>query len=325
MVSLNSLLHAQNTHTPVLETQYSGDTILLVFPDGTGPALLECLIAGIPLNKVHEMNYASGELRRDITYNNIRKRMPSEVSEEYVERLARGRKELVILREDPDKIVNVKDQQDAEEQRLYAEEKARLDALKEKEELEKEKEKQNLRQQMKKEREIVEMNVGGGKSDNNIMVAGIGLAAVGGGVVLLTSSDSEDTQSLISNEVGNKKAEFPDQIVTNSTKRITPIEDLDQMKTNSTMISSPFNLVDLDVVPGSNVSDKSQNDISNIEATNSNMKKVANSIEKERPKGVYLNIDEEDGGDAWLDMLSDILVEDDIENENEMKPNKADL
>lgn len=30
----------------VLESFYSGDTVLVIFPDGTGPALLSCLIGG---------------------------------------------------------------------------------------------------------------------------------------------------------------------------------------------------------------------------------------------------------------------------------------
>ena len=51
----------------ILESQYSGDTILLVFPDGTGPALLSAMIAGIPYNRVHELEYRPGEIRFDVT------------------------------------------------------------------------------------------------------------------------------------------------------------------------------------------------------------------------------------------------------------------
>uniref|UniRef100_A0A7S2P922 Uncharacterized protein n=1 Tax=Leptocylindrus danicus TaxID=163516 RepID=A0A7S2P922_9STRA len=55
----------------MLETYYSGDTILLIFPDGTGPALLSSLIAGIPLNRVHELQFSPGEIRMDITYESV--------------------------------------------------------------------------------------------------------------------------------------------------------------------------------------------------------------------------------------------------------------
>ena len=51
----------------VLETFYSGESILLVFPDGTGPALLSAMIAGIPFKHVHEIEFESGEMRLDVT------------------------------------------------------------------------------------------------------------------------------------------------------------------------------------------------------------------------------------------------------------------
>lgn len=51
----------------VLESQYSGETILMIFPDGTSPALLSSMIAGIPFRHVHELEYAPGEIRQDVT------------------------------------------------------------------------------------------------------------------------------------------------------------------------------------------------------------------------------------------------------------------
>ena len=86
----------------VLETLYSGETILLIFPDGTGPALLSAMIAGIPLNRVHELEYQPGELRMNINKVNTM-RMLKEKQETggkyYEETLAKGRKELARLRE----------------------------------------------------------------------------------------------------------------------------------------------------------------------------------------------------------------------------------
>ena len=41
---------------------------MLVFPDGTGPALLSSLIAGLPLNKVHKLNFAPGEIFFDANH-----------------------------------------------------------------------------------------------------------------------------------------------------------------------------------------------------------------------------------------------------------------
>jgi len=93
----------------VLETQYSGDTVLLVFPDGTGPALLSCLIAGIPLYRVHELEYKPGEVRLDISYESTR-RLLDGPSTEYLEIIQEGKEELERLKSlDPDAVVNVKD------------------------------------------------------------------------------------------------------------------------------------------------------------------------------------------------------------------------
>lgn len=39
----------------------SGDLIVLIFPDGTGPDLLSCLITGIPPWHMHALNFAHGE------------------------------------------------------------------------------------------------------------------------------------------------------------------------------------------------------------------------------------------------------------------------
>lgn len=83
----------------VLETQYSGDTILLIFPDGTTPALLSCLIAGIPLKHVHALNFLPGEIRHGVNMNNARQLLDERLaSPAYAATLARGQDELRALR-----------------------------------------------------------------------------------------------------------------------------------------------------------------------------------------------------------------------------------
>jgi hypothetical protein len=54
------------------ESRTAGETILIIFPDGTGPALLSCMIAGIPFHKVHVLDMVPGELRLDVTPENIK-------------------------------------------------------------------------------------------------------------------------------------------------------------------------------------------------------------------------------------------------------------
>ncbi len=72
----NDNLHDQFTRLrqflSLQETRTAGETILVIFPDGTGPALLSCMIAGIPFSEVHALEFKPGELRLDITVESIK-------------------------------------------------------------------------------------------------------------------------------------------------------------------------------------------------------------------------------------------------------------
>ena len=95
-----------------METLYSGETILLIFPDGTGPALLSAMIAGIPFNRVHEMEFDPGELRMDVTKASVLDFLQERATvqkQEYAKIIASGRDELTRLRSRDD-IVSLKDQ-----------------------------------------------------------------------------------------------------------------------------------------------------------------------------------------------------------------------
>eukprot|EP00545_Synedropsis_sp_CCMP1620_P000558 CAMPEP_0119003744 /NCGR_PEP_ID=MMETSP1176-20130426/742_1 /TAXON_ID=265551 /ORGANISM="Synedropsis recta cf, Strain CCMP1620" /LENGTH=525 /DNA_ID=CAMNT_0006955369 /DNA_START=122 /DNA_END=1699 /DNA_ORIENTATION=- len=83
----------------LLETFQSGDEILLIFPDGTGPALLSALIAGMPLDRVHEIHYQPGELRSNISYDSVRAAWPAVPSAEYKAAISRGKEHLANLRQ----------------------------------------------------------------------------------------------------------------------------------------------------------------------------------------------------------------------------------
>jgi hypothetical protein len=93
----------------VLETQLSGDSVLMIFPDGTGPAVMSCLIAGIPLNRVHEISFQPGELRMDVNYNSVRALLPTTPTAAYLEKIERGNAQLQVLRANPEALVNEKD------------------------------------------------------------------------------------------------------------------------------------------------------------------------------------------------------------------------
>jgi multidrug efflux pump subunit AcrA (membrane-fusion protein) len=116
----------------LLETSLSGDDILLIFPDATGPAVLSALIGGIPLNRVHEHPFAPGELRLDVNYKSVRANWPSSPSKEYTAAIARGQEHLKVLRNtDPDTILNVREQDYLREQLLAEKEAAKVQAKQE--------------------------------------------------------------------------------------------------------------------------------------------------------------------------------------------------
>jgi len=131
----------------VLETIYSGETIVLVFPDGASPALLTCLIGGIPLERVHELEYKPGEIRLNVNYGNARDQIKSESSEEYIKQVEKGREQLKQLRENPDDILDVRDKEFEKEmvlekERLEEEQKQLIIQQKKTEEIEAKKKKQ---------------------------------------------------------------------------------------------------------------------------------------------------------------------------------------
>lgn len=84
------------------ESHCSGDNILLIFADGTSPALLTSLITGFLINRVHELEYRSGEVRLNINqYTSI----PLSIrSKEYLQRIRKGQENLDLLRNEEKEI-----------------------------------------------------------------------------------------------------------------------------------------------------------------------------------------------------------------------------
>ena len=55
----------------VLKSQYFGDTIPLISPDGIGSALLNAIISGIVLNQDHKLECMSGEICLNMNMHQI--------------------------------------------------------------------------------------------------------------------------------------------------------------------------------------------------------------------------------------------------------------
>ena len=101
----NEVLHDQfirlRQFVSLQESRTSGECILIIFPDSTGPALLSCMFAGIPFNEVHSLEFEPGEVRFDVTRESIlalwkeRREDPA-----YLKKIEDGREKLAALRQD---------------------------------------------------------------------------------------------------------------------------------------------------------------------------------------------------------------------------------
>ena len=116
----------------VLDTSFSGDSILIIFPDGTGPAVLTCMIGGIPLNRVHELHFEPGEIRFNITQSRALSMLPAEPLPTYQEKIEKGKEQLSRLRENSDSVMSVNERRYEEERKsLQADEDAKAKAREE--------------------------------------------------------------------------------------------------------------------------------------------------------------------------------------------------
>ena len=101
----NEVLHDQfirlRQFVSLQESRTSGECILIIFPDSTGPALLSCMFAGIPFNEVHSLEFEPGEVRFDVTRESVlalwkeRREDPA-----YLKKIEDGREKLAALRQD---------------------------------------------------------------------------------------------------------------------------------------------------------------------------------------------------------------------------------
>lgn len=301
----------------VMETQYSGDTVLLVFPDGTGPALLSAMIAGIPFNRVHEMNLRPAEIRLDVNMKSIKALLNSGTlpTEEYKTTLAQGRQELKRLRSMKSAdIISVKDQK-LEEDRLESEAAA---TERETKRLAKEEEDQLAREtrahEIQEERlRLRELN-GNGSGDTNPVLLGTSVVGATAAAVAVLSDKGEDKKETMDVEVTN---------ATGLNAQITEHTDLDILD---------------DLVPvfagGRNVTDglgqlSSDNDVAE-EAVRQrvNGDRLATFPPPRKPRdpvkaaeeAMKEYMDSDDGGSEWLQVMSELALEEDEGDMDEQPP-----
>ena len=267
----------------VLETLYSGDTILLVFPDGAGPALLTCLIGGIPLNRVHEFEYKSGEVGLNVNYESAHALVESKPSDEYTEAIIRGRDKLKKLLDNPD------DEEWRQGEELKVETAKQAQA---------QKDLQQSSQPAAKESSF----------DSSTLTVG-GIAAIGtiGAVALfggnsdeITVPDASGTDSTQVNVEDDAELQnisgIPDSFLS---KRVDFGEIISKSKKSEGVSATRENIV----LPAE--TSENGNGMTDAEIKSSN-----STVNKLRPAPPAWDSNEDDGGVAWLGALSEMMNED---------------
>lgn len=284
----------------VLETLYSGDTILLIFPDGTGPALLSCLMAGIPLNRVHELEFKSGELRINVTPESTLELWATKRdSPEYQETIARGRVALKQLQStSPDTIVSKMDQQiEAERIELEREYQEKKTAQRLRNE-EQERQRAERTSKLAAEKELREAS--SSRSGPDPVVLGL-VGAIGvGGAAIAVAPSTPSTGTASDEEIGGRDEPETSPV---SGLYANPVEvrriNGDR---NTTYVTEPISALPFPGGVGIMEAPPAPPALSPQEAA-------------ERAMDEYMNRD--DGAQEWLQSLADILDEPEDESERD--------
>ena len=269
------------------------------------------MIAGIPFDKVHHLDFAPGELRLDVNMQStleLYNQRLKDKNEEYQDIVKSGQKELSRLRSlDAEDIVSKKDVK-IEKERLEAEQQQRK-ASEEREKARKVKEEKEreVRAQLAKQRDEERIKQRGGaasgedKSFFSPLILGGGFAtligaALGGG----TASREEGAKSYLAANKTEALLEDvplgPDTPHLNSTT--TPFVDAEM---NQPVVPEASDLIN----------DEARNKETPEQAVNdrSGSNEPAQKIDA-ATKAMQDYLDEDDGGDAWLRSMNEILQED---------------
>lgn len=280
-----------------------------MFPDGTGPALLSAMIAGISLNRVHELEYAPGEIRLNVTMASTLALAKERDLEEYKNAIATGRKELKRLRSmKPDEIISVKDQK-MEQDRLEMEAYSRKQ---EEKRIAKEQADRSAREardrQIKETRQQsrVESEAGSSGLEAPVLIGAAGIGLVGA-TLALTGDDNEE-------ETTASPEEPPPTNATGSESR-DAVMDVAIMDHPS---------IDIPEIQSLDSGAASRIDIDTTARMNEDRQAIPPKPKNQDPavaakEAMNEYMDSDDGGSAWLEVMSDIMLEDDDEAEENVE------
>ena len=279
----------------ILESQYSGDTILLIFPDGTGPALLSAMIAGIPYNRVHELEYSPGEIRFDVTMQSslaLWREKQSVDGKAYNEIMKTGRVALKDLRATHERggtVTNLKDKQ-IEEDRISVETEYRMQ---QQERIEAELQKETLR--LKRQNDLIENQRRTDKLDMGTKTA-LGVAAIVGAGTTTWYLSSNSTTAAAINE-----------------------SDTLHRHDNISNVSGGLYSTPLDF--SLTQSDTSRDEVLLGQLNNNVVSKTLDPKERAQiAMDEYMNRD--DGSDNWLVSIAQIISEENVDEEGAIVGNR---
>lgn len=310
-----------------------------MFPDGAGPALLSCLMGGIPLNRVHELQFCPGEIRCDVNYNSINALASQPPSQTYLDILQRGRAELKDLRDNPDLLRNIKDlnyeeELDKERKELEATRKEdakakELDMQRGKEERDQERKEQEAKRKEEvnaKELEMKRKREERLKKKKDSVNAGGSLgveAGVAGAVIVALAvatsafrEDEEDESLLnltvpVATDEADKDVDTDNESLLNSTALVSEPEDATEGMVNAG--KNETDIIDIDNRPSFNLTAPL---IDNPESLNDQLEGPVDPEASSSGEEVQQNkvIDYDDWEDAWLGSISEIMNDSDGED-----------
>lgn len=276
----------------------------MIFPDATGPALLSCMIAGIPYNRVHELEFGPGELRLDVTLDNtlaLLKQKEETNKDSYKATLTKGQEELKRLQSlDMDEVVSLKDQR-IEEERIESDRQyeQKQEEARQREEAEKKATMERLRildAERRRQR--------GGSVENEDAVPPLVIAGALGAFVVVASNGGEE-------EDEQKETE----LYSASSDRIHP--------SNDTLPSLGPNMQRGTQTDGS-IQMKAVSFDESIEQTAKTLNPTSDPVEL-AGKAMDDYLDQDDGGEAWLQVMGQLAEEeDDDDNEPPLGDSSSD-
>ncbi len=266
---------------------------------------------GIPLNRVHEINYRPGEIRFDVNYESARALMTEIPSKEYSAIIERGIKQLQVLREDPEKIINVKDQ---------AYEVERVDQINKERMIAKKKEEAELA--LKAQKHELQENL----KSYTVNKSDMGTFSTMSQGLIISCLSAFGIASVLTAMAGLKETATEKQYMQTDEERVSDeINELQVTKTstfNKENINGPNFVINssldknnlngpttVDFVLDTEGSTEGASKQPNSEIQDSNTAlTVLNQSPEERAKLVMeAYLEEDDGGNAWLDLMSGIL------------------